>query len=178
VTRRPSALGPSDQPEVGRSADASLRRLFVPAARASDSRLEIEAREQTAAGFVISRGVRVVSVLERMERVGAITHRQGCTGRQIYRDFVMGICGARDRDAASGNGSPAGYTDAQIDAVTRYRMVHDALGPRLFPLLYAVVLDDVSVPDYARVRGLNRTSVTAILRLALDMAGDVLGTHE
>jgi hypothetical protein len=159
-------------------ADESLRRLFVPAARASDSRLEIEAREQTAAGWVVSRGLRRVSVLERMERVGAITHRQGCAGRQLYRDYVMGVCGARDRDAATGSSGTGGYADAQIDAVTRYRMVHDALGPRLFPLIYAVVLDDVSVPDYARVRGLNRTSVTAILRLALDLTGDVYGTHE
>lgn len=157
------------------AADASLRRLFVPAARANDDRLEIEAREQTASGFVISRGARVVSVLERMERHGHITHRQGAAGRQLYRDYALGICGARDRDAAVSNGSPGGYADTQIDAVGRYRMVRDRLGPRLFPLAYAVTVDDVTVADFARHRGLNATGVQTLLRLALDLAGDALG---
>jgi hypothetical protein len=159
-------------------ADASLRRLFVPAAQAADPGLEVEAREHTPGGFVVSTGLRRVSVIERMERVGAITHRQGCAARQIYRDYAVGIMGARDRDAAVGNGSPGGYTDTQIDAATRYRMVKDRLGPRLFPLVHAAVLADVSVPDYARVRGLNRASMTQVLRIALDMAGDILGVHE
>lgn len=159
-------------------ADAPLRRLFVPEAQAADPGLEIEAREQTPAGWVVSRGLRRVSVVERMERVGAITHRQGCAARQLYRDYCIGIVGARDRDAAVGNRSPAGYTDTQLDAASRYRMVRDRLGGRLFPIVYAVVLDDVSVPDYCRVRGLNRTSMTQVLKVALDIAGDVLGTHE
>jgi hypothetical protein len=159
-------------------ADAALRRLFVPAAQASSDRLELEPREQTPAGWVVSKGLRRVSVVERMERVGAITHRQGCAARQIYRDYCIGIAGARDRDAAVGNSSPAGYTDTQLDAATRYRMVRDRLGPRLWPLAYSVVLEDISVPDYARVRGLNRASTQAVLRVALDIAGDVLGTHE
>jgi hypothetical protein len=169
----------SDQAKLDRDLrrlrdEAKLRALFVPAARASDSRLEIEAREQTAAGFVISRGARVVSVIERMERHGHITHRQGAAGRQLYRDYVIGICGARDRDAAVGNGSPAGYADSQLDAIRRYRTVRDRLGPRLWPLAYAVVVDDVTVADFARHRGLNATGVQTLLRLALDLAGDAL----
>jgi hypothetical protein len=156
-------------------ADASLRRLFVPAARAHDSRLEIEAREQTAAGFVVSKGLRRVTVIERMERHGHITHRQGCAGRQLYRDYVMGVCGARDRDAAVGGSSPGGYADTQLDAIRRYRTVRDRLGPRLWPLCFACTCDDVSVPDYARTRGLNPTSTAAVLRVALDMVADTLG---
>jgi hypothetical protein len=156
-------------------ADESLRRLFVPAARANDASLEVEAREQTASGWVVSRGARVVSNLERMERHGHVTHRQGAAGRQLYRDYVLGVCGARDRDAAVSGSSPGGYADAQLDAVTRYRTVRDRLGPRLWVVVYSVVLDDVSVPDYCRARGLNPTSMTQVLRIALDMAGDTLG---
>lgn len=154
------------------SADESLRRLFVPAAQARDDGMEVEPREQTPGGFVISRGVRRVSVLERMERVGAITHRQGAAGRLLYHDYVVGIMGARDRDAGTGTGNPGGYSDHQIDAATRYRNAREKLGPRLWPLCFAVVAQDVSVPDYARVRGLNRASTTAVLRLALDFLGD------
>lgn len=154
--------------------DASLRRLFVPQAQANDDRLEVEAREQTPAGWVVSRGARRVSTIERMERHGHITHRQGCAGRLLYQDYVVGIMGARDRDAGSGARSPGGYSDHQLDAARRYRMVRDRLGPRLWVVVYSVVLDDVSVPDYARHRGLNRTSATEVLRIALDMVGDVL----
>jgi Domain of unknown function (DUF6456) len=156
-------------------ADAALRRLFLPAARAHDASLEIEAREQTAAGWVVARGVRRVSVPERMERVGAITHRQGSAARQLYSDYALGVCGARDRDAAIGDGSPGGYADSQLDAIRRYRMVRDRLGPRLWVVVFSVVCEDVSVPDYARHRGLNRTSTTEVLRIALDMAADCYG---
>lgn len=158
--------------------EASLRRLFVSPERARDRRLEVEDRGATAAGHVFARGLRVVSVVERQERHGHLTHRQAAAARQLYNDYVFGVCGVRDREAATGTGGTVGYSDSQLDAAARYREVHDRLGSRLFPLVYGVVIDDVSVPDYARVRGLNPTSAMAILRVGLDMVADVLGVHE
>lgn len=161
------------------AADASLRRLFVPAARAHDSRLEIEAREQTPGGYVISRGLRRVSVIERQERHGHITHRQGAAARELYRCYAFGIVGVRDREAATGgNAGPAGYTDSQIDAAGRFRAAHDQLGHRLFPLVYSITVEDVSVADYARLRGANPTSVQTLLRLGLDLLADLWRIHE
>lgn len=155
--------------------DESLRRLFVPAARAGDPAIEVEPRGQTAAGHVYEFGARRVPTLERMERHGSLTHRQGAAGRRLYQDYVFGIVGARERDAATANGSPSGYADSQIDAAGRCRAVKERLGPRLWPLCFAIACDDVSVPDYARHRGLNPTSTVAVLRIALDMAADVYG---
>lgn len=156
-------------------ADASLRRLFVPEAQANDDRLEVEAREQTASGFVIRYGARKVTVIERQERHGHITHRQGAAARQVYRDYALGVAGARDRDAATGSSGTAGYADAQLDALRRYRTVRDRLGGRLWPLTYAVIVEDITVADFARHRGLNATATQTLLRLALDLAGDALG---
>lgn len=153
--------------------DESLRRLFVPAARAGDRALEVEPRGQTAGGHVYQFGARRVTALERMERHGHLTHRQGAAGRRLYQDYVFGICGARDRDAAVGNPFPGGYSDSQLDAAGRCRAVRDRLGPRLWPIVQGVVLDDVSVPEYSKARGLNPTSSAAVLRLALDIVGDV-----
>lgn len=160
-------------------ADASLRRPFVPAARAHDGSLEVEPREQTPGGFVVSRGVRRVTVVERQERHGHLTHRQGCAARELYRCYAFGICCVRDRDAATGgNGGAAGYTDSQIDAATRYREARDRIGGRLFPLVYGVVIDDVSVADYARLRGMNPSAAQELLRLGLDTLADLWGIHE
>jgi hypothetical protein len=158
--------------------DAGLRRLFVTPERARDRRLEVEDRGATAAGHVFSRGLRLVSVVERQERHGHLTHRQAAAARQLYRDYVFGVRGVRDREAATGTGGAVGYTDSQLDAAARYREVHDRLGSRLFPLVFAVCCDDVSVPDYARLRGLNPTSTMALLRVGLDMAADCLAIHE
>jgi hypothetical protein len=161
------------------AADASLRRLFVPAAQAADTRLEIEAREQTPGGFVVSRGLRRVTVIERQERHGHITHRQGCAARELYRCYAFGICGVRDRDTATGgHAGPTGYTDSQIDAAGRFRDAHDRLGHRIFPLVYSITVEDVSVADYARLRGANPTSVQTLLRLGLDLLADLWGIHE
>lgn len=158
--------------------EASLRRLFVSPERARDRRLEVEDRGATAAGHVFSRGLRVVSVVERQERHGHLTHRQAAAARQLYNDYVFGVCGVHDREAATGTGGTVGYSDSRLDAAGRYREVRERVGGRLWPLLYAVAIDDVSVPDYARVRGLNPTSTMALLRVALDMAADCLGVHE
>lgn len=162
---------------TGKARSQALRRLFVSAERDRHGAIEVEPRGQTAAGFVYRHGARAVSVVERQERHGHLTHRQAAAARQLYADYVFGVCGVRDREAATGTGGAVTYTDAQLDAAGRYRQARDRLGGRLFPLVFAVVVADVSVPDYARPRGLNPTSTMALLRLGLDMLADFYGTH-
>jgi hypothetical protein len=136
------------------------------------SRLTVE---RLADGF--GERTRVMSMCEVLERRGTLTPRQARAGVRIYQCWALGICGARNADA-SGNGSdPGGYTDAQLDAATEYRLIRDAVGGRLWPICFAVSCEDWSPSRWTVERGggMDPKGAIALLRVGLDTAADVIG---
>jgi hypothetical protein len=118
-----------------------------------------------------------MSQCEVLERRGTLTPRQARAGARIYAAWALGICGARDGEA-SGNGSdPSGYTDAQMDAAREYRLIRDAVGPRLWPICFATAVEDWSPSRFANERGhgMHKAAAAELLRLSLDIAADTLG---
>jgi hypothetical protein len=121
---------------------------------------------------------RVMPVLELMQRRGALSPRQANAGRRLYEDWAIGVCCARDAD---GNGSsvhdPGGFTDRQLDAARRYREAREAVGGRMWPILFHVSCLEWSVERFANEcgRGTDRKGWIAILRLSLDVLGDFYG---
>lgn len=115
--------------------------------------------------------------IERMLRRGQLSFRQAAAGQRIYSAWALGICGARNSEA-SGNGSdPGGYTDRQLDAATEYRRIRDAVGLRLWPIVWHTCCDDWTVDRFATERGngMDRKQLMGCLKMALDMAADCLG---
>lgn len=140
--------------------------------RRKASRLSVE---RLADGF--GTRTRIKPMVEVLENRGALTPRQARAGARIYAAWALGICGARDSDA-SGNGSdPSGYTDAQMIAAREYRLIRDAVGPRLWPVAFACVCEDFSPARFANERGhgMHKAAAVELLRLALDTVADMLG---
>jgi hypothetical protein len=136
------------------------------------SRLSVE---RLADGF--GERTRIMPVVEVLERRGTLTPRQARAGIRIYQAWALGICGARNADA-SGNGSdPGGYTDAQMDAAREYRMIRDAVGPRLWSITFSVAVEDFSPARWANERGgaMHKAAAVELLRIGLDYAADCLG---
>jgi hypothetical protein len=136
------------------------------------SRLSVE---RLADGF--GERTRVMSQCEVLERRGTLTPRQARAGSRIYAAWALGICGARDSEA-SGNGSdPGGYTDAQMDAAREYRLIRDAVGGRLWSVVFSVACEDWSPSRWSvdRGGGMHKAAAVQMLRLGLDEAADTLG---
>jgi hypothetical protein len=140
-------------------------------ARKKPSRLSVE---RLADGF--GERTRIKSMIEVLENRGTISARQARAGVRIYQCWALGVCGARNADA-SGNGSdPGGYTDAQLDAAREYRMIRDAVGPRLWSITFSVAVEDYSPSRWANERGhrMHKAAAVELLRIGLDYAGDVV----
>lgn len=120
---------------------------------------------------------RVQPTLERMLRRGQLSMRQALAGQKIYACWALGIVGARDGEA-SGNGTdPGGYSDRRIDAATEYRKLRNAVGIRLWPIVWHVACDDWSVERFANEcgAGMDRKQWMGALKMALSIAADHLG---
>lgn len=74
--------------------------------------------------------------------------------------------------------STSGWADAQIQARRVYESVRAAVGPRLWPLVFAVCIEELTVERFANERGRNSGPTMEVLRVALDMVGDALGLPE
>lgn len=131
--------------------------------------------EQLADGF--GTRTRVMSQCEVLERRGSLTPRQARAGARIYASWALGICGARNSDATGNGSDPGGYTDAQIDAASEYRRIRDAVGGRLWPLTFHCCCLDWSPSRFANDlgAGMHKAGALALLRHALDLAGDAIG---
>lgn len=154
------------------AATLALRRSLVSDDRQRHNRVLVE---RLADGF--GSRARVQSALERYERRGQISARQARAGERIYAAYALGVVGARNGEA-SGNGSdPGGYTDAQIVMAQEYRIVRDAVGPRLWSVCFSVCVEDMTCQRWANERGhaMHPNSALALLRVALDTAADALG---
>lgn len=140
--------------------------------RRKQSRLSVE---RLADGF--GERVRVMPMVEVLERRNTITSRQARAGIRIYQAWALGICGARNSDATGNGSDPSGYTDAQLAAAREYRMIRDAVGGRLWPLTFSVCCEDWSPSRWAvdRGGGMDPKGAAALLRHALDLVGDAIG---
>jgi hypothetical protein len=150
----------------------ALRRSLVSDDRQRHNRVLVE---KLSDGF--GARARVQSMLERYERRGQLTPRQSRAGERIYAAYALGVVGARNGDA-SGNGSdPGGYSDAQLAMAEEYRIIRDAVGGRLWPVCFAVAVEDWSCQRWANERGyrMHPNGALALLRVALDIAADALG---
>jgi hypothetical protein len=140
--------------------------------RRKPSRLSVE---RLADGFGMR--TRIMSQCEVLERRGTLTPRQSRAGARIYAAWALGVCGARDGEASGNGADPGGYTDAQLDAAQTYRELRNAVGPRLWPAVFAVAVEDWSPSRFANERGggLHKAAAVELVRIGLDMAADLLG---
>lgn len=131
--------------------------------------------ERLADGF--GERTRIMSMIEVLERRNTITPRQARAGLAIYRCWALGICGARDGEASGNGADPGGYTDAQLDAAREYRLIRDAVGPRLWSVVFSVAVEDLSPSRWANERGnaMHKAAAVELLRIGLDYAADCLG---
>lgn len=158
-------------------AETALRRSLVRPEREQHGTVLLEAATD-APGVSVAR---VQPSLERMARRGLISRRQMLAGERIYRAWALGIVGARDRDAGGCTvHDPGGYADRQLDAATEYRRIRDAVGLRLWPIVWHVACDDWSVDRFASEigNGMDRKQWMGCLKIALDQAADHLGLPE
>lgn len=155
-----------NKPDLG-SAKADL---LDPKRKAS--RLTVE---RLADGF--GERTRIMSQCEVLERRGTLTPRQARAGIRIYQCWALGICGARDGEPGGNGSDPGGYTDAQMDAAREYRMIRDAVGPRLWNVTFACCCEDFSPARWANERGgaMHKAAAVELLRIGLDYAADCLG---
>ena len=116
---------------------------------------------------------RVQRPVDRLLRRGQITSRQHEAGRRLQDDWGR-IAGLVDRELGMPKGPPVFEpSDGRLDAARRYREALQAVGPRLSPLIVAVVLEERSVEAYAQAAGEDRRRLMGKLEHALDEIGDV-----
>lgn len=154
----------------------ALRRSLVPSGSClvSDSRLIVEARVAAPGGLVATYGARVQSVLEHQLLRGRITPRQKEAGEKLYQLWAFGVEGAHQPAKGCTAWTPAGYRDAQLDALALYRGAQKAIGLARWPLLFHVVCLDWSVHRFSNEMARNRDGLQEVLRTALDDLADYL----
>jgi hypothetical protein len=140
-------------------------------ARRKPSRLSVE---RLADGF--GERTRIKPMAEVLENRGTISPRQARAAARIYAAWALGVMGARDSDATGNGSDPGGYTDAQMDAAREYRMIRDAVPPRLWSITFSVAVEDYSPSRWANERGgaMHKAAAVELLRIGLDYAGDVV----
>jgi hypothetical protein len=155
------------------AATLALRRSLVSDDRQRHNRVLVE---KLSDGF--GSRARVQPCIERMAQRGQITVRQARAAVLLYEDWALGILCARDAEAGGSSvPDPGGYRDRQLDAATSYRRAREAVGLRMWPCLFAIVIEDFSVERFANERGggTDRKGWAAILKLSLDVLADFYG---
>ena len=97
----------------------------------------VEGRQQIA---------RPVLALRKSGRIGDAEVE--AAGR-FYRDYALGMHGARDSTASGSGGGAQGFSAAMIDALTGYRAACQALGNYHTDLLRVVVVEECSISSTA-----------------------------
>ena len=101
----------------------------------------IDGRQQVA---------RPVAALRKSGRIGDAEVEAAA---RFYRDYALGMCGARDAERAGGGGGQAGFAAAVIDAMGAYQDVRRALGRRDFDYAVGLVVEERSLRALAGGRG-------------------------
>lgn len=122
---------------------------------------------------------RVQRMIDRMERRNQITARQAEAGRRYHDDWEL-VQRTAERAEPGGAGMPLGrrpaeMNDERLDAAKRYRLATQAIGPRLSPLIVAVVLEDRSVEKFTNGDAKRVCRFMGQLEHALDVIGDSYG---
>lgn len=120
---------------------------------------------------------RVISALECLARRGTLSGRQAAAGLQLYEDWAIGVCGARNSEQGGNGNDPGGYADRQLDAATRYRKAREAVGGRMWPVLFHVSCLEWTVERFANEcgAGMDRKQWSGILKVSLDTLADFYG---
>lgn len=158
------------------SQDALKHSLARPE-RFQHGRVLVEARAVTSSGQVVEHGARCQTPVERYHRRGQLTQRQVNAAENLYRAWAT-MSGARVEGPGCPAWTPAGWRDAQITATRAYETARVQVGRRLWPLVFAVAVEDWTVDRFANERGRNATATMEVLRYALDMVADSLGLAE
>lgn len=115
--------------------------------------------------------------LEGLYRRRTLTPRQAAAGRRLAGTYRLGVVGLRH----PGDGPcsvPSGWLDARIAAVEDYGRAREAVGPRLWPVVWAVACGDQPVRAVAEDRDINPTAAVTLLQVALDLLADLYGIPE
>lgn len=154
------------------AATLALRRSLVSDDRQRHNRVLVE---RLADGF--GHRARVQPILQRYEERGQLSPRQARAGQRVYEAYALGIVGARDAEPTGNGADMDGYAVAQLQAAEEYRRARDACGGRLWPIVWAVAIEDWSAARWANERGggMNPAGAMALLRVGLDMISDCLG---
>lgn len=94
---------------------------------------------------------RVVGGLATLTRLGDVDQAQSSAGERWYRDYVMGIMGARDPDARGSGQAPDIHASmlARTAAISRCRSVRDSLGLCGELRLRLLLIDELSFSTIA-----------------------------
>lgn len=118
----------------------------------------------------MSAPVRQRSAIDALERRGSLTRRQASAAKRLSSCYALGIEGVRSADP--GPRGQSSYIEAAVAASQDYHRVRETLGPRLWPVTWAVCCGDLTVQEVASERQQNPTATVTLLRLALDLAAD------
>lgn len=140
--------------------------------RRKPSRISVE---RLADGF--GERTRIMSQCEVLARRGTISPRQERAATRIYQCWSLGVCGARNGETTGNGNDPSGYSDAQLQALREYRIIRDAVGGRLWSVVFSVAVEDLSPFRWANERGggVHPKGAVALLRVGLDTAADAIG---
>lgn len=114
--------------------------------------------------------VRAGSSLELLGKRRSLTLRQFRAGLRLEASYRLGVLGLHG--GGGGGPSPGGFADARQAAAQDYAQARDAIGGRLWPVVWGVVCDDRSVQEVSFERHINPTACMALLKLALDLLAD------
>lgn len=115
-------------------------------------------------------GFRALSSIYRMFASGAVTLEMLAASNRFLRDYEVGVEGVRlcERVRVDGGSGPDGYGATQLDALRHWREALQALGPSAASIVVPVVLQNWTVADWARVKGVGAHQAMGRLLAGLD----------
>ena len=107
----------------------------------------------------------------------SISYRQHQAASILYRDYALGVCGAKDFDDGErlpgirvGTGDQ--YSVIRIDAIKRFQLAVCAMGRHLTRVVFQVVCEEMTIKDISDECSTNRQSLTGILTVGLETLSD------
>jgi hypothetical protein len=114
--------------------------------------------------------------VENLFKRGALSYHHLGAARRLKNCYDRGACGMTtgiDRMQSGGGGfTTGGISETKLEALTEFRAAQAAIGPRLFPVIQFVVLDNVPVPDVAKQTKTLAHAAMGRLIAALDRLAD------
>lgn len=108
------------------------------------------------------------SAIEVLERRGHLRPRQSIAAKRLSNTYALGVVGVKREGAGGG----LTLTEASVSAKRDYDRARDVLGPRLWPIVWAVACNDLTVQELALEQRLHPTAAMALLKLGLEELAD------